>query len=257
MCEKEDADFLSKDIMHRIKRARLLALPKPDNGVRPIAMGEVILKLAEILLLQRYEKSLPPLFAPYQYGVMMKSGCEKVIHELTDLHRLGHAILSVDLRNAFNSPSRDDISRCVFGFSTLRPFRRMFTAEYADPSELLFYGADGKFAGVVQSSSGVRQGSPLLTLYFCALMQPILETLAEEFPGIKIFAFIDDINLASANSTLLAKAFDRLRALLTANSLEVAPTKCVWFGGKNKIQLPDLLHDQGIRCEFEIIKILS
>ena len=125
------------------------------------------------------------------------------------------------------------------------------------PSELLFYGADGKFAGVVQSSSGVRQGSPLSTLYFCALMQPILETLAEEFPGIKIFAFIDDINLASANSTLLAKAFDRLRALLTANSLEVAPTKCVWFGGKNKIQLSDLLHDQGIRCEFEIIKILG
>ena len=205
---------LSKDVMHRLKRARLLALPKPDNKIRPIAMGEIILKLAGILLLQRYEKTLPPLFAPFQYGVMMKNGCEKVIHELTDLYNTGHAILSVDLTNAFNSPSRDEIAKCVFGMSTLRPFRRIFTAEYAEPSELLFYGADGKFAGTIQSSAGVRQGSPLSTLYFCAMLQPILETLAEEFPGVQIFAFVDDINMASRDGDLLAKAFERLRSLL-------------------------------------------
>ena len=248
---------LAKDVMHRLKRARLLALPKPDNNIRPIAMGEIILKLAGILLLQRYEKTLPPLFAPFQYGVMMKNGCEKVIHELTDLYNMGHAILSVDLTNAFNSPSRDEIAKCVFGMSTLRPFRRIFTAEYAEPSELLFYGADGKFAGTIQSSAGVRQGSPLSTLYFCAMLQPILETLAEEFPGVQIFAFVDDINMASRDGDLLAKAFERLRSLLLTQNLQVALHKCAWFGGQRQLPIPARLDAAGVKTDSESTKVLG
>ena len=80
---------LAEEVMRRIKRARLVAVPKPQQGVRPIAVGEVWLKLAEIVLLQRHEKKLVPLFAPYQFGVMVKSGCKHIIHKLNKRHENG------------------------------------------------------------------------------------------------------------------------------------------------------------------------
>ena len=180
--------------MIRVKRARLVAIPKKNGGVRPIAIGETLLKLAELVLFQRYEGTLQSLFQPSQQGILSKSGCERVVHELRSLYEQGHAILSIDLRNAFNAPSRDEIAKAVFGFATLRPFHRLFGAEYAEPTELLFYGSRGQLSGVVHSESGVRQGSPMSTLLFCSFLQPILETLIQEFPMLKIHAYIDDIN---------------------------------------------------------------
>ena len=58
--------FVSKEVRTRINRARLVAIPKPDGGVRPVAMGEVLGKLAGITLLQRYEATLGCLFEPMQ-----------------------------------------------------------------------------------------------------------------------------------------------------------------------------------------------
>ena len=120
---------VSDEVMKRLKRARLVGIPKPAGGIRPIAVGEVWLKLAEVVLLQRHEKKLAPLFSPHQYGVMVKSGCERVVHELRERYIEGCNILSIDLKNAFNSPSRDEIAKAVFAFSSLRPFYRLFCAE--------------------------------------------------------------------------------------------------------------------------------
>ena len=74
--------LLSKQVMNRLKRARLVALPKADKGVRPICVGEVFLKLAGIVLVARHEHTLEKLFAPLQFGVSVQSGCEKVVHRL-------------------------------------------------------------------------------------------------------------------------------------------------------------------------------
>ena len=99
---------------------------------------------------------------------MIKSGCEHVVHKLNEKYTEGCAILAIDLRNAFNSPARDEIARAVFGFHGLRPFQRLFNAEYSSPSELLYYGSNGNLGATLKSSAGVRQGSPLSTIMFCA-----------------------------------------------------------------------------------------
>ena len=142
----------------------------------------------------RHEHTLEKLFAPLQFGVSVKSGCEKVVHRLHDHFLAGNAILSIDLANAFNSPPRSEIAKAVFGLHTLRPFHRLFHAEYSEASELLFYGRDGHYHGSVESTAGVRQGSPLSTLFFCAFLQPILETIASEFQTLNYLLMWDDIN---------------------------------------------------------------
>ena len=248
---------LSEEVMKRVKRARLVAIPKPGNGIRPIAVGEVWLKLAEIVLLQRHEKQLVPLFAPYQFGVMIKSGCEHVVHKLNEKYTEGCAILAIDLRNAFNSPARDEIARAVFGFHGLRPFQRLFNAEYSSPSELLYYGSNGNLGATLKSSAGVRQGSPLSTIMFCAFMQPILEIVASEFPALRLYAYIDDISFASKDSELIANAYNRLRVLLTAKLVELSPTKCVWFEGIERIPIPHVLQEAGVLSESRATKILG
>ena len=165
--------FLSKDVTQRLNRARLVAIPKGGGGVRPVAMGEVLNKLAGIVLMQRYEHTLAPLFAPMQQGVFARAGCERIVHKLRERYNKGHSMLAIDFKNAFNSPCRKEIAKHVFAFSALRPFQRFFQVEYAGTSELLFYGSENKLFGVVPSSSGLRQGSPLASLYFCIYMQPI------------------------------------------------------------------------------------
>ena len=249
--------FLSRQVLQRLNRARLVAIDKPNGGVRPVAIGEIFSKLAGIILLQRYEKSLEPLFAPMQQGVFSQAGCERIVHKLRDRWLDGHSILTVDMQNAFNSPSREEIAKCVFAFATLKPFQRFFAAEYSNASELLFYGSDGSLTDIIMISAGVRQGSALASLYFCVFCQPILETLASEFPGIEINAYIDDITLVSRDSTELEKAFFRLKGLLEEKQVKLAEAKCVWFRGKSGNSIPNSLSTQGVKSEDEAVKVLG
>ena len=107
---------------------------------------------------------------------------------------------------------------------------------------MLYYGHGGKLEGIVSSTAGVRQGSPLATLYFCAFLQPILETLSMEFPTIEISAFIDDITLVSTDPDQLEKAFIRLQALMSERQLNFSLQKCVWFEDKHDMRYPPNYH---------------
>ena len=45
--------FVDHSVLFRLNRARLVAIPKSNGGVRPVAMGEIFMKLAGVILLQR------------------------------------------------------------------------------------------------------------------------------------------------------------------------------------------------------------
>ena len=215
------------------------------------------MELSGLVLVQRFEPTLQPLFAPLQQGVLSKSGCEKIVHRLNSLYRDGSCILSVDVKNAFNSPSRPALAKAVYGLATLKPFQRFFHAEYATASELLYYGNQGHHVGTIPSTNGVRQGSTLSSVYFCALLQPILETLSAEHPDITINAYVDDVTIASKNPERLASAFSRLKTLLEEQNLIVAPKKCVWFGGLEEEPLPQELESAGVITKKKATKILG
>ena len=54
--------------------ASLVALPKPDGGVRPIAIGEVLRRLMH--------EDARAHFWPAQTGVAVKAGAEAAVHTL-------------------------------------------------------------------------------------------------------------------------------------------------------------------------------
>ena len=92
--------------------APLTALIKKGGGVRPIAVGEVIRRLASRLCCLVVRPSLPNVFLPYgQVGVGISGGLEAAIH-VTRRYIFQHAsdstiaLLKVDMKNAFNECSR-------------------------------------------------------------------------------------------------------------------------------------------------------
>jgi hypothetical protein len=86
----------------------LVALGKPDGGARPIAIGEVIARVVGRASCVQLRAPLNDYFEPNQFGVMAKGGAEQIVHTITAhlARNPGHALVSLDARNAFNSVNR-------------------------------------------------------------------------------------------------------------------------------------------------------
>ena len=89
--------------------ATLIPLKKKDGGVRPMAVGDLIRRLACKLVLARVKSDLLPMFLPNQLGVGCPNGAEAIAHSLaSSIEDLppSSCILQVDFQNAFNLVSR-------------------------------------------------------------------------------------------------------------------------------------------------------
>ena len=65
--------------------ARLVALNKKDGGIRPVAMGSVIRRLAARAACKVLKDSVAAAVGPNQYGVGRRAGCE-LVHKLVTAH---------------------------------------------------------------------------------------------------------------------------------------------------------------------------
>ena len=101
-----------------ILAARLLPLGKPQGGVRPIAIGDVLRRLvAKVLCVQVRDKAREVLQSVQQLGVASPQATEIIIHGLrTAIHYSmedDFYVLQVDASNAFNTISRNAIMKAV------------------------------------------------------------------------------------------------------------------------------------------------
>lgn len=94
--------------------AKLLAIPKKSGGVRPIAIGETLRRLASSAILRSSIASLPPLCRQF---ILKRDGCITVA-SLTSAavnSNIDNCVLTIDLRNAFNCVNRTAILSAVSG----------------------------------------------------------------------------------------------------------------------------------------------
>ena len=88
-----------------ISSSRLIASPKENGAVRPIAIGECLRRFtAKVICIQKKE-SFNSHFQPIQHGVAVKRGTELLIHHVSLLLELNPdwVLLKTDIKNAFNS----------------------------------------------------------------------------------------------------------------------------------------------------------
>ena len=96
--------------------SRLIALEKPTGGIRPIAIGDLLYRVAMKAILTSHFR--PDMLLPCQLGVKSIGGVEPAIflleEAITGANKQNYKrIASLDLTNAFNSIGRTAISAAV------------------------------------------------------------------------------------------------------------------------------------------------
>jgi hypothetical protein len=153
--------------------ANLIALAKPDGGVRPIAVGETLRRIVGKCLCAEVKEQAHSYFWPLQIGVTTKLGTKVGAQTAQQwLTRNGNdtdrVLVTIDFENAFNTVDRGAFLEQVR--QRCPELSRWAEWCYSAPSNLLFDGVR------VSSEVGVHQGDPPRT----SSIQPCSAT----YPGV-------------------------------------------------------------------------
>jgi hypothetical protein len=209
-------------------------------GIRPIAVGEILRRLAAKVAVQKVRARAREIFEPWQLGVGTPNGGEAILHATQAVlqeHRRaeqdpsgpgagGLTMLKIDFRNAFNEVSRTEIlARVKAELPELLPWVRFC---YQQRSRLHVRGA-----GTIWSSSGVQQGDPLGPLLFALVLQPLVLKIRERCPGLVLNVwYLDDGTLVGSPDQVRA-AYDILVEEGRDVGLHLNPAKCeLWWWGE-------------------------
>ena len=177
--------------------ARLIALDKEGGGVRPIAVGCCLRRLAAKVACRRVVKDMALLLSPRQLGVGVQGGVEATIHAareyISSLNTDDHdALIKLDFKNAFNTLRRD---RMLHSVKDLCPDIFPFVFSVYHSSSFLFW-EDKQ----ILSAEGVQQGDPLGPLLFCLTLHQFLVQLKSPL----CIGYLDDVSLGGSTKTLMS-----------------------------------------------------
>lgn len=221
--------------------SRAVLLPKPDNGWRPLGIGESWYRFLNRTILLVVGADTGNQLLPCQLGCGIQGGSEiaaRLAQTILDANP-SFVIIKTDFKNAFNLTPRGKI------YEGLRRYcpklLKWFRWAYGDPSDLL----DNKGNWVGSSQTGCRQGDPLASLLFCVAIQPALlgikDVIQEEndnylthnpenniTPG-NAYGYMDDFNIGVSweisNPVIL-----RLIQICADNGLTLNLSKCHTLG---------------------------
>ena len=211
--------------------SNLTALPKPNGkGIRPIAVGEVLYRLAAFRLQKLTCNLSSSELKPIQLGVGVSGGCENIIHNLQHLLEDNNkpvAVLSIDCKNAFNSIDRSAVIKTLFDLPELNKLWRLVHWAYSAPSDLFIRDNSGNLYPGIQSATGVRQGDPLgPVLYALGVKSIYSEALAvNPTKTVNGSAILDDFNIVGPPGDLIP-VYNKFVELAAKINLEVQPSKC-------------------------------
>ena len=212
--------------------AQLIALSKSDDGVRPIAIGFTLRRLAGKVAMNKLKDTCATLFRPHQLGVGTPKGAEIAVHALRRYiegnSNESKLVLKIDFKNAFNCIRRDQILKKVK--EQVPMLYPMVWQSYATVSNLYFNGDT-----IIQSREGVQQGDPLGPFLFSLGINDLMKSCTSEFSA----WYLDDGTLAGSPDTIHAD-FKRIQEASDTLGLQVNPSKCEVFFSNNADQQTNL-----------------
>ena len=190
-----------QDLVPYLCGATLLACQKKGGGLRPIAVGEVLRRLTSKCLSRAVQEVAISTLTPLQVGMGVRVGCEAIVHAVSRLLEDPSTpsddrwTLLLDFSNACNSINRscmfEEIRTCI---PSLAPW--MESCYGAQP---ILHLGDNQ----ILSCCGVQQRDPFGPLGFALTLQPNVERMKVEVPGLKINAwYLDDGTLYGSPTDL-------------------------------------------------------
>lgn len=267
LCRKDKDVFgLIFDIAARVARGdltgearqllllgRLHALAKEGGDVRPIVVGEVLVRWISSALALQYRPVFHKILQPLQVGVASKGGLDVVLRELKTLSALHptEIIIGFDVKNAFNSVSRACILKAVRdSVPSVFPYVAFLLADCSK----LIYDGDNRY--VISSAEGVRQGDSLSPALFSLAIHSLLKSLSV-LRGVRLVrAWADDISALVTDVESGVDAMKHLEASLLSVGLSLNYSKCVAFCADRSIDM-SLLGALGVRVSNEGLIVLG
>ena len=207
---------VSADITSVFFGASLCALSKKDGGIRPIAVGNTLRRLATKMGAETVAGNLGRELQPVQLGVSTRGGCEAAAHGARNyVNEAGdrRAFLKIDLANAFNCIRRDAFLSVIR--NRVPSLYHLIWQCYSSDTMLL-YGSE-----VIISETGVQQGDPLGSAIFSLGVDEIARSIECEFN----VWYIDDASLADEPGLVL-RELQRIIVDLEALGLSINGRKC-------------------------------
>jgi len=212
-----------------LSEAQMVALVKKHNeggppDVRPIAIVGCRQRAWEAEMTAVTAAEAAEEFLPSQLAIGTSNGLELLYLAITAHleHHPDHVLLSLDARNAFNSPHRLDVVMAMLSMQACRRLATVFHATHAPKS---------KIRGIRRRSErGVRQGSPLGPLAFCCAIHEDVKWAAaqmEEADG-ACFFYMDDGYLLGPVE-VVSRVARELKARLEVKGIQSHPEKNLAF----------------------------
>ncbi|CAI5947839.1 unnamed protein product [Closterium sp. NIES-65] len=206
----------------------LVALAKSNMDVRPIAIGEVLVRiLSRAVCLQLRDQMARVFLASQQFGVGVMCGTEVVVRgvrrALAD--HPDWVVLQLDVANAFNSFHRDRMFQALQAspeFQCLIPFIGLF---YGTPSDLHYRSGTGVVT--MHSERGTRQGDPLSPFLYALTQRLALEPVLAE-GDVQLWLYADDTYVLGPPARVLHH-FAEIMRRLGEMGLAAQPHKCLVY----------------------------
>ena len=222
----------------------LLPLSKPNNGIRPIAIGELIYRMITKAALIAVFNVIPRALHPHQFGVNTPGGVEPLIALINNtferhLANVGDPSITttemflaqLDQANAFNTASRILLCEAIRLYCP--GLWKLCEWIYNQPSQLVIYNPSSRTGNtVIYSKTGVKQGCPLSPFLYSMCIRKIFTEL-EAFihshdPAAIVAAYLDDITILSSDPNILTKvtAFLNTPEIIAEIGLRLNEEKC-------------------------------
>jgi hypothetical protein len=227
------------EIQPLLKAGAVVALDPAK--VRPVVMGDMLLKTAERYMVDCYKATLAPVFQKAgQYGGPgVKGGPEAASQVLRALLSAGgmeaHAAgktygkvaISTDVFNAYNSLHSSAIAKVGVEFMPEAvAFLRMM---YGSESNLYYDMGVEKGIATVICSNGVRQGAPISTIIFCLAYLAAIRDVSDATGGEAVSVAIADDNFIVVPVEQAATAMKTFKSSIKRIGLRPNEDKyCMW-----------------------------
>ena len=203
--------------------SQLIALPKSNGDVRPIAIGESLRRITAKTICRQKRSCFSNFFQPAQHGVATECGLELLHHHIQLLladnpHMI---VLKTDVKNAFNLIHRSHLLEQV---SSCHPDIYLHVCQMYSHSSSLVY-QQGNSIVIIPSEEGIHQGDPLGPALFSTGIHSVLSELQDLFPSVKVLAYLDDVFLVGLEDDVLS-SLENLKLAFSSIGLQISTNKC-------------------------------